>query len=113
MYREKRTGKHLERFAQRLNERLAKDELTSGLSEEDKTMLTEVLHKERKSMSKLYRGIRSGDMSVTEARQELNALRADTVSIIRETMGDELAGAIERLSPLPERGPLAPRRGSK
>ena len=112
-YREKRVGKHLERFAERLKERLAGNELTSGLSEEDKTTLTEILHKERKSMSKLYRGIRSGDMSPKEARQELNALRADTVAIIRESMGDELAGVVGSLSPLPERGPLAPRRSTK
>ena len=112
-YREKRVGKHLERFVERLKDRLADNELTSNLSEEDKTTLTEILHKERKSMSKLYRGIRSGDMSPKEARQELSALRADTVAIVRESMGDELAGVIGSLSPLPERGPLAPRRSAK
>ncbi len=111
--REKRVGRHLERFAERLQDRMASNELTSGMSEEDKTTLTEILHKERKSMSKLYRGIRSGDMSAKEARQELSALRADTVAIIRESMGDELAGVVGSLSPLPERGPLAPRRSAK
>ena len=111
--RDKRVGKHLERFAERLQDRMASNELTSGMSEEDKTTLTEILHKERKSMSKLYRGIRSGDMSRKEARQELSDLRADTVAIIRESMGDELAGVVGSLSPLPERGPLAPRRSTK
>ena len=109
-HREKRVGRHLERFAERLNEKLANHEATSGLSEDERNSLSEILHKERKGMSKLYRGIRSGDMSPKDARQELQSMRADTVSIIRESMGDDLANSIEALSPLPERGPLAPRK---
>lgn len=108
--REQRVGRHLERFAERLNEKLANHEATSGLSEDDRTSLTEILHKERKGMSKLYRGIRSGDMSPKEARQELQSMRADTIAIIRESMGDDLANSVGALSPLPERGPLAPRK---
>jgi hypothetical protein len=109
-YRDKRVGRHLERFAEELNERLANHEATNSLSEEDSDALSQILHKERKSMGKLYRGIRSGDMTPKDARQELQAMRADTLSIVRESMGDDLANSINVLSPLPERGPLAKRK---
>ena len=111
-YRDKRSGRHLERFAERLAERMADSEVVRDMSEEDRSALTEILRKERKSMSKLYRGIRSGSMSMKDARQELNDLRQDTLSIVRESMGDDLANLIPELSPLPSRGPLAPTRPS-
>ena len=50
---------------------MADSEVVRDMSEEDRSALTEILRKERKSMSKLYRGIRSGSMSMKDARQEL------------------------------------------
>ena len=67
------------------------------MSEEDRSALTEILRKERKSMSKLYRGIQRLD--VHEGRPpELNDLRQDTLSIVRESMGDDLANLIPELA---------------
>jgi hypothetical protein len=105
--RDERRGKHLERFAVDLAERLANSEHTSGMSQEDRDSLSEILSKERASMGKLYRGLRSGDLSRKDARLELKDMRADTISIVRESMGDDVANALGELSPLPRRGPLA------
>ena len=78
------------------------------MSEEDRSALTEILRKERKEHEQALSRIRSGSMSMKDARQELNDLRQDTLSIVRESMGDDLANLIPELSPLPSRGPLAP-----
>ncbi len=106
--RDKRAGKHLDRFKRNLEERLNNNDATNGLSQEDRDALNELFIKERKSLGKLYRGLRSGDLSRKDARQELKDLRADTVSIVRESMGDDVANVVNDLSPLPRRGPLGP-----
>ena len=53
------------------------------MSEEDRSALTEILRKERTSMSKLYQGIRSGSVLLKDARQSSTTSAGHAVDCAR------------------------------
>jgi hypothetical protein len=105
---EERRARRLDRFKERLLAKLNDHPKTEQLEPETQTALVDLLRDERQGFHDLMRKVWHGEQSREQARAAAKALRQATIVQVREDLGDELAGLIDTISPMPRRGPLRP-----